>query len=225
MFACPSMMHFGNGQETIQSAADLDRAAEQLIVAAMQARAAAAQLKGSVQTVPTSASMYQPMMHCPAQSMQRANVSPAASLMRGQFERTTVMLRNLPNDYTREMVLDMLDHHGFSGMYDFVYLPVDFKRKAGLGYAFVNFSSCDGAEKAFAHLQGFTRWQYSSSKVLEVAWGEPLQGLDAHIERYRNSPVMHAEVPDQYRPMVFQSGVRVAFPSPTRKLQKPRMKA
>eukprot|EP00913_Durusdinium_trenchii_P034625 g32394.t1 len=53
-------------------------------------------------------------------------------------ERTTVMLRNLPNNYTREMFLEMLDSEGFRGSYDFVYLPCDFHRKANLGYAFVN---------------------------------------------------------------------------------------
>ena len=38
----------------------------------------------------------------------------------------------------------------------------------------------------------------SSQKVCEVCWGNPLQGLGAHIVRYRNSPVMHQSVPDEY---------------------------
>ena len=37
-------------------------------------------------------------------------------------------------------------------------------------------------------------------------WSHPYQGLDAHIERYRNSPVMHEDVPDEYKPM---SGPRI----------------
>merc|ERR1712039_631336 len=55
--------------------------------------------------------------------------------------RTTIMLRNLPNDYSRQMLLDLLDENGFQSSYDFVYLPMDVKRKVGLGYAFVNMLS------------------------------------------------------------------------------------
>ena len=50
-----------------------------------------------------------------------------------QEERTTVMLRNIPNNYTRDMFLALLDHHGFAGRYDFAYLPCDFYRDANLG--------------------------------------------------------------------------------------------
>merc|ERR1719367_2096902 len=45
--------------------------------------------------------------------------------------RTTVMLRNLPLDHTRDMLLHLLDTKGFAGMYDFIYLPMDFKTRAG----------------------------------------------------------------------------------------------
>merc|ERR1712039_54270 len=126
---------------------------------------------------------------------------------------------------TREMLLKLLDKHGFCGLYNFIYLPTDFKRRAGLGYAFVNMATQQAAERMFEVLQGFTAWPYSSAKVLEVAWGEPLQGLEAHIERYRNSPVLHRDVPDKYKPMLFEGGVQVPFPPPTKRLVRPRTKA
>jgi len=139
-------------------------------------------------------------------------------------EFTTVMLRNLPNDYTREMLLDLLDTSGFYCLYDFVYLPIDFKRKAGLGYAFVNMVTHEDALRIKEKLDGFGSWVVSSQKVCEVAWGDPLQGLEDHIERYRNSPVMHEDVPDVYRPVLFQGGCRVEFPKSTRKIRPPRVK-
>merc|ERR1712217_823433 len=66
-----------------------------------------------------------------------------------QSSRTTVMMRNLPNDMNREMLLELLDTHGFRGLYDFIYVPIDFKRRAGLGYAFVNMSTPQAAERMF----------------------------------------------------------------------------
>ena len=53
--------------------------------------------------------------------------------------RTTVMLRNMPNNYSRTMLLELLDAEGFAGQYDFLYLPMDFQSRASLGYAFINF--------------------------------------------------------------------------------------
>merc|ERR1740120_653118 len=51
--------------------------------------------------------------------------------------RTTVMLRNLPNNYTAALVLEMLDKEGFAGLYDFFYLPIDMKSHACLNYCHV----------------------------------------------------------------------------------------
>jgi len=140
---------------------------------------------------------------------------------KSESTHTTVMLRNVPNDYTRDMLLELLDTKGFIGCYDFVYLPVDFKRKAGLGYAFVNFITHEDAQRVRRDLQGFSDWKVYSQKVLQVAWSTPLQGLAANIERYRNSPVMHPDVPDEYRPMLLSSGRPVRFPPPTRHIPPP----
>lgn len=139
-------------------------------------------------------------------------------------EFTTVMLRNIPNDYTREMLLELLDEEGFAESYDFVYLPIDFSRMAALGYAFVNFVSHSHAELAKHRLQGYSDWKISSQKVCDVCWGEPLQGQAAHIERYRSSPVMHNDVPDHFKPLIFKGGVRVRFPGPTKRIRPPRSK-
>jgi len=138
--------------------------------------------------------------------------------------RTTLMLRNIPNDYTRAMLLELLDCKDLAGKYDFVYLPIDFDRMSGLGYAFVNFVSHADAEFAKLQLHGFCQWSVQSPKICEVRWGEPLQGLDAHIERYRSSPVMHRDVPDQCKPILLQGGVRVPFPAPTKRIRAPRSK-
>merc|ERR1711957_1019414 len=109
----------------------------------------------------------------------------------GPDDRTTLMLRNLPNNYTRTAVLDMLDSEGLAGTYCFVYVPTDFKNFTGFGYAFVGFCAHEHAAQAKRHYQGFSRWKVPSQKTCDVAWSGPVQGLEQHTERYRNSPVTH----------------------------------
>lgn len=41
--------------------------------------------------------------------------------------RTTLMLRNIPNKYTRDMILDEIDSLNFKKKYDFFYLPIDYR--------------------------------------------------------------------------------------------------
>lgn len=136
-------------------------------------------------------------------------------------EKTTVMMRNIPNNYTRSMLLEMIDAEGFVGLYDFVYLPMDFGRRANLGYAFVNLVDAAAAAAFWSAFDGFSHWALPSAKVCQLGWSGPHQGLAAHIDRYRNSPVMHNLVPDEYKPMLFQGGVRIKFPAPTRYVKAP----
>lgn len=137
-------------------------------------------------------------------------------------ERTTVMMRNLPNDYTREMLLNLLVDEGYAGRIDMLYLPIDFKSQAGLGYAFINFVESEVAEGFCQRFSGFTSWRVASDKVCEVSWSDALQGLQANIEHYRNSPVMHESVPDEFKPLLFSGCERLSFPPPSRKIRAPR---
>jgi hypothetical protein len=84
--------------------------------------------------------------------------------------------------------------------------------------------TAEQATRFFETFEGFHRWVVPSQKVCSVNWSHPYQGIDAHIERYRNSPVMHEDVPDEYKPMVFENGERIAFPPPIKKLKVPRMR-
>jgi hypothetical protein len=137
---------------------------------------------------------------------------------------TTVMLRNLPNNYSPTMLLDLIDSEGFETLYDFFYLPIDFTSKASLGYAFVNLTSHEAAKRFCNTFDGFSNWSLPSRKICWVSWSGPHQGLDAHIERYRNSPLMHETIPDIYKPALFKDGQRVTFPPPTKRLRAPRIK-
>jgi len=140
---------------------------------------------------------------------------------RRQEPRTTVMLRNLPAHCTRASLLEMLDAEGFSGHYDFVYMPSDFRSRAGLGYAFVNVADPALVPRFWATFSGYSRWALPSTKVCQVSWSKPYQGLHANVQRYRNSSVMHPDVPEECKPCAFLDGLRAPFPSPTKALQPP----
>jgi RNA recognition motif-containing protein len=118
-----------------------------------------------------------------------------------------------------------MDREGFVAAYDLVYLPIDFATRTGLGYAFVNFTTEDNATRFMEHFQGFSAWGTPSKKTCEVTLSNELQGFDAHVERYRSSPVMHESVPDEFKPVIFVDGVRIDFPPPTKPIKQPRLRA
>merc|ERR1712217_90924 len=132
-----------------------------------------------------------------------------------------VVLRNLPLNYRRTMLLRMLDYEGFALKYNFVYMPVDFNTGAGLGYAFVNLVTPELVPHFWETFDGYQNWKFRSNKVCSVGWSLPHQGLETHKKRFRNSPLMHESVPDEYRPLLLDNGCRVSFPQPTQALQPP----
>jgi len=139
-------------------------------------------------------------------------------------QRTSVMLRNLPSGYTFRMLLDLLDSRGFAGCYDFAYLPVNFETMTCLSHAFVNMVSPLDAERLREQLEGFSDWALPSDNVCQVVWNDKHQGLAALVERYRNSPVMHPDIPEECRPVLLSGGRRMQFPPPTQRVKSPKMR-
>jgi len=84
--------------------------------------------------------------------------------------RTTLMLRNLPNDYTQAMVLELLESKGFgSNTFNFFYLPIDFQTRVALGYAFIDLAHPSLVQPFWEALDGFSDWVVRSGKVRWVA--------------------------------------------------------
>lgn len=125
-------------------------------------------------------------------------------------DRTTLVFRKLPKDVTRASLLEMLDAAGLQGLYDFVYLPMDFKKGKVFGYAIVNFVANAWAEQARFHFEG---------EGVTLDWSDSHQGLDELIQRYRDSPIMHSSMPEMSKPLIFRNGVVAAFPCPTKNIQ------
>jgi len=139
-------------------------------------------------------------------------------------QRSTVMLKNLPTNYTREMLTGLFDNKGFRGQYDFMILPINFRTHQNQGYAHVNLVDYMVAAAFWDTFHGFSNWWCAWGQCpCEITWS-PVQGLDAHIERYRNSPLMYELIPDDFKPAIYSEGVRVPFPAPTKKVRAPRIR-
>jgi RNA recognition motif-containing protein len=139
--------------------------------------------------------------------------------------KTTLIIRNLPNKLTRAGLLALCAKAGFLEDIVMLYLPIDFSTQAAFGYAFIFMKTPESAGRFLDFFNGFSRWGCTSAseKICTVSWCAEQEDLDVHVERYRNSPVMHESVPDSYKPILLEDGERVPFPSPSKRIRKPRV--
>lgn len=149
--------------------------------------------------------------------------SDAQSEDDAEERRTTAVLKRMPRGYTLDALLARLDEHGFSGDYDFVYLPHDFKSLKSFGFAHINFVSVAAAERFLVEMKGFKDWGCDGGDPAEVAFSTKHQGLTTLVEHYRNMPLMHSSVPQGMKPALFHRGMRVEFPEPDEPLKAPRL--
>ncbi|KAG0490990.1 hypothetical protein HPP92_007853 [Vanilla planifolia] len=95
-------------------------------------------------------------------------------IISGDDTRTTLMIKNIPNKYTSEMLLVAIDeNHG--GAYDFFYLPIDFKNKCNVGYAFINLLSPFHIISFYQAFNGKKWEKFNSEKVASLAYAR-IQG-------------------------------------------------
>jgi len=138
---------------------------------------------------------------------------------------TTVILRGIPLSYTRDIVLATLNGNGYFGQFDFLYLPKNFGTNEAFGYAFINFPRPETAARFMSDFRGFSNWSVPANTEASVEWMDGNQGLNAQIERYRNSGMMHSSVSDDARPIILRDGMRIPFPAPTQPLKPLRVRA
>ncbi|KAL4575561.1 hypothetical protein LXL04_022408 [Taraxacum kok-saghyz] len=122
-------------------------------------------------------------------------------IVSGEDTRTTLMIKNIPNKYTSKMLLAAIDET-HTGTYDFVYLPIDFKNKCNVGYAFINMISPSHIISFFEAFNGKKWEKFNSEKVANLAYAR-IQGKIALITHFQNSSLMNED--KWCRPILFQS--------------------
>ncbi|XP_011020883.1 PREDICTED: protein MEI2-like 4 isoform X1 [Populus euphratica] len=134
-------------------------------------------------------------------------------ILQGEDTRTTLMIKNIPNKYTSKMLLAAIDER-HKGTYNFVYLPIDFKNKCNVGYAFINMID---PRQIIPFYQAFNgkKWEkFNSEKVASLAYAR-IQGKAALIAHFQNSSLMNED--KRCRPILFNTdgpnaGDQVPFP-------------
>ncbi|KAM3127185.1 hypothetical protein pb186bvf_020704 [Paramecium bursaria] len=82
-------------------------------------------------------------------------------------QRTTIMIKNIPNKYTIQLLIDLIDKN-YKSSYDFLYLPIDFKNRCNMGYAFINFVETKVLERFHYDFQGKKWPHFNSEKVFLI---------------------------------------------------------
>ncbi|XP_059310814.1 protein terminal ear1-like [Lycium ferocissimum] len=113
---------------------------------------------------------------------------------------TTVMIKNIPYDYNREMLMQFLDEYcsvenqkatdskgeNIVSAYDFLYLPMDFKSKRGKGYAFVNFTDHRTVWKFFCAFNDKLNVFPGSYRRVKIVTAK-FQGKEALVHRFKET--------------------------------------
>ncbi|GAB2280771.1 hypothetical protein Dimus_015397 [Dionaea muscipula] len=134
-------------------------------------------------------------------------------ILRGEDNRTTLMIKNIPNKYTSKMLMAAIDER-HRGTYDFIYLPIDFKNKCNVGYAFINMIDPRRIIPFYETFNGKKWEKFNSEKVASLAYGR-IQGKQALIAHFQNSSLMNED--KRCRPILFHTdgpnaGDQVPFP-------------
>ncbi|KAH0456548.1 hypothetical protein IEQ34_014455 [Dendrobium chrysotoxum] len=147
-------------------------------------------------------------------SSERTSLAVVAPPLDFEFKeaaagKTTVMLKNIPNKFSKQEILDLLDEHcrkenlkileeGSAAdtqlsEFDFLYLPMDFLSGSNLGYAFVNFTSTVAASRLHREMHKKPWNVYGSRKVSE--------GSDGLLKHFKSS--IFACCSAEYLPVYF----------------------
>ena len=96
--------------------------------------------------------------------------------------RTTIMIKNIPNKFTKDLLLSLIDQN-FKYVYDLFILPTDVNKYKNFGYAFINFT-CSYYIPYFYFLFNGKKWNSTNSKkICEITYSK-IQGKNYLLSHY-----------------------------------------
>ena len=98
--------------------------------------------------------------------------------------RTTLMIKNIPNKFSRDLILKIINQE-FEGAYDLFVLPTDANGYKNFGYSFINFTNTYYIPY-FYFIFNDKKWPNTNSKkVCEITYSK-IQGRNNLISHYSN---------------------------------------
>jgi len=114
--------------------------------------------------------------------------------------RTSLMIKNIPNKYSQQLLKETIEVSHLEE-YDFLYLPIDFKNKCNVGYAFINLKSPKAVLTFFRRFHN-KRWEhFNSEKICEIAYAR-LQGYNALKKHFMTSSIKYQK-DKRLKPLIY----------------------
>ena len=98
--------------------------------------------------------------------------------------RTTMMIKNIPNKFTTEMIKSILSYN-FNYTYDVLIIPTDTNKIKNFGYGFINFINSYYIPYFYYMFNGKNWSGTNSQKICEITYSK-IQGKNQLIKHYPN---------------------------------------
>lgn len=148
-----------------------------------------------------SNSIIQLFKASPHEHQKNPNLPPKTSeiniikILTQEDKRTTLMIKNIPNKFTKDNFLDIFNLK-FSGKFDLFLLPTDIKERKNYGYAFINFINYFYIIY-FYHLFNGKKWANTNSiKICEIVYSK-IQGITKMVKHYPIKVMYQKEIKDK----------------------------
>ena len=126
--------------------------------------------------------------------------------------RTTVMIKNIPNKFSKDMILNLINQH-FKCAYDIFILPTDVNGYKNFGYSFINFT-CSYYIPNFYFLFNGKKWPNTNSqKTCEITYSK-IQGRNNLLLHYSNKIIFYNDEVKKYsidQKYVIPNAYRIIF--------------
>jgi len=148
----------------------------------------------------------------PLSSVKGSGITPSVQQPQeeGQWDCTTVMLRNLPDQYTRAMLMDTISVAGFRDTFDFFHVPMDSGTNMSKGHAFINFRDSETAWRFKVAFDGKPMGDFNSIKFVVVTKAV-LQGFEANYAHHHNAHSSRGDI--SMRPMFLNNPAMARKPA------------
>lgn len=124
----------------------------------------------------------------------------------GTEKRTTCMLKNIPNKYSYDDIIGILNT-SLKDRFNFVYLILNFHNDQNAGYAFINFVDVSDLAVFYTQVHN-TRWRGSESKKLAEVKFAHIQGIKDLLLKLKSSSVLIQD--KKYWPRLYLTGYESA---------------